>query len=88
MERFVNKGILSVIMLSPSLCMIQICDQSINEVYEQFDKIEAEIIALGKVEVDLRQTFSANLQCIDNIQLRSQITEYIDQVFVDEVAFV
>ncbi|WP_294297555.1 efflux RND transporter periplasmic adaptor subunit [uncultured Chryseobacterium sp.] len=55
---------------------------------EQAEPVQAEIITLDPEEAVVEQTFPASLQGKDNVQLRPQISGYIDKIYVDEGAYV
>lgn len=67
---------------------IQGCKNAKNEVEDQPETVQAEVFTLQPSDAALEQTFPASLQGKDNIQLRPQITGYIDKIFVDEGAYV
>lgn len=60
-------------------------DQDRNE---QEEPVRAEVITLHPEGGVVEQAFPANLQGKDNVQLRPQISGYIDKIYVDEGAFV
>ena len=55
---------------------------------EQEEPVQAEIMTLHPEEAVVEQTFPASLQGKDNVQLRPQISGYIDKIYVDEGAYV
>lgn len=55
---------------------------------EQEEPVQVEIITLHPEEAVVEQTFPASLQGKDNVQLRPQISGYIDKIYVDEGAYV
>uniref|UniRef100_A0AAU6WUC4 Efflux RND transporter periplasmic adaptor subunit n=1 Tax=Chryseobacterium endophyticum TaxID=1854762 RepID=A0AAU6WUC4_9FLAO len=55
---------------------------------EQAEPVQAEIMTLHPEEAVVEQTFPASLQGKDNVQLRPQISGYIDKIYVDEGAYV
>ncbi len=59
-----------------------------NEQAEQSMPVKADLISLYPDEAVIEQSYPANLQATDNIQLRPQVSGYIQKVYVDEGAFV
>lgn len=55
---------------------------------EQEEPVQVEIMTLHPEEAVVEQTFPASLQGKDNVQLRPQISGYIDKIYVDEGAYV
>ncbi|WP_293787883.1 efflux RND transporter periplasmic adaptor subunit [uncultured Pedobacter sp.] len=55
---------------------------------KQAEPVQAEIMTLDPEEAMVEQTFPASLQGKDNVQLRPQISGYIDKIYVDEGAYV
>ncbi|KAA0129312.1 efflux RND transporter periplasmic adaptor subunit [Chryseobacterium sp. SN22] len=55
---------------------------------DQAEPVQAEVMILHPAEAVVEQTFPAGLQGKDNVQLRPQISGYIDKIYVDEGAYV
>ena len=66
----------------------QSCKNSASESEQQSETLYAEIMTLKPEDAEISQSFPANLQGKDNVQLRPQISGYIDRIYVDEGAFV
>lgn len=70
-----------------AMLFVQSCKNTESET-RQSANVEAEIISLQPTTAIIDQSFPASLQGKDNVQLRPQISGYIDKIFVDEGAFV
>ncbi|MGV0924474.1 efflux RND transporter periplasmic adaptor subunit [Empedobacter tilapiae] len=88
MKRFIHNKILIASLLLVSTYILQSCKNSEKEVTEQAEIIQAEILTLHSTEAVIDQTYPTNLEGKDNIQLRPQISGYIDKIYVDEGAYV
>lgn len=77
-----------LILFFTSLLAFQSCKNSEKETAEQAETVQAEILTLQPTEAVIVQTFPASLQGKDNVQLRPQISGYIDKIYVDEGNFV
>lgn len=55
---------------------------------KQAEPVQAEIMTLHPEDGVVEQAFPASLQGKDNVQLRPQISGYIDKIYVDEGAYV
>lgn len=88
MKRFINQNIIIAGLLLVSAYALQSCGNSEKNKQHQNEAVQAEVITLQPTEAILDQTFPASLQGKDNIQLRPQISGYIDKIYVDEGAFV
>lgn len=88
MKRFIHNKILIASLLLVSTYILQSCKNSEKEVTEQEEIIQAEILTLHSTEAVIDQTYPTNLEGKDNIQLRPQISGYIDKIYVDEGAYV
>lgn len=75
-------------LLFTAMLFFQSCKSADKETAEQPETIQAEVLTLQPSEAVIDQTFPASLQGKDNIQLRPQISGYIDKIYVDEGAFV
>ncbi|MCJ8155542.1 efflux RND transporter periplasmic adaptor subunit [Chryseobacterium sp. SSA4.19] len=54
----------------------------------QAEPVQVEVMILRPEEAVVEQTFPASLQGKDNVQLRPQISGYIDKIYVDEGTYV
>lgn len=54
----------------------------------QAEPVQAEVMTLHPGEAEIEQSFPASLQGKDNIQLRPQISGYIDKIYFDEGTYV
>lgn len=88
MKHFISKKILLASLLLASMYTLQSCGNKTNNQQEQPETVAAELLTLQAGDAEINQTFPANLQGRDNIQLRPQISGYIDKIYVDEGAFV
>ncbi len=88
MKRFINQNIIIAGLLLVFAYALQSCGNSEKNEQHQNEAVQAEVITLQSTEAILDQTFPASLQGKDNIQLRPQISGYIDKIYVDEGAFV
>lgn len=88
MKHFIHNKILIASLLLISTYILQSCKNSEKEVTERAEIIQAEILTLHSTEAEIDQTYPTNLEGKDNIQLRPQISGYIDEIYVDEGAYV
>lgn len=88
MKRFINQKIIIAGLLLVFAYALQSCGNSEKNEQHQNEAVQTEVITLQPTEAILDQTFPASLQGKDNIQLRPQISGYIDKIYVDEGAFV
>ncbi|WP_460685833.1 efflux RND transporter periplasmic adaptor subunit [Niabella aquatica] len=88
MKRFIKKKIRALVLFFTVILFIQSCKNSGNETSKQPAAVQAEVLTLQPTGAVIDQTFPASLQAKDNVQLRPQISGYIDKIFVDEGAFV
>ncbi|GEM53505.1 RND transporter [Empedobacter brevis NBRC 14943 = ATCC 43319] len=68
--------------------LLQSCSNSNKEVAQKNEIQEVEVLTLQPTETVIDQIYPANLQGKENIQLRPQISGYIDKIYVDEGAYV
>jgi len=87
MKRFIHQKALILVLLMASTCL-QSCGNAENKEQQQNETLQAEVLTLKPGDAVIEQTFPANLQGKDNIQLRPQISGYIERIYVDEGAFV
>ena len=88
MKRLINRNVKRSVLLFAILLMASACKNSDKETEQPTPSVEAEILTLQPTDAVIDQTFPASLQGKDNVQLRPQISGYIDKIFVDEGAFV
>lgn len=88
MKRFISKKITIASISLVSVYVFQSCGNAENHQQEQTETIEAEVLTLQVGDAEIIQTFPANLEGKDNVQLRPQISGYIDKIYVDEGAYV
>lgn len=88
MKRLINTNVKRSVLLFAVLVMASACKNSDKETEQPTPSVEAEILTLQPTDAVIDQTFPASLQGKDNVQLRPQISGYIDKIFVDEGAFV
>lgn len=88
MKRLINTNVKRSVLLFAVLVMTSACKNPDKETEQPTPSVEAEILTLQPTDAVIDQTFPASLQGKDNVQLRPQISGYIDKIFVDEGAFV
>lgn len=71
-----------------AMLFLESCKISDKGTGQPSETVYAEVLTLQPGEAVIEQTFPASLQGKDNIQLRPQISGYIDKIYVDEGAFV
>lgn len=64
------------------------CNKTEQNTQDSPQTIEAEVLPLQIVNAQIDQSFRTNLQGKTNIELRPQISGYIDKIYVDEGAYV
>lgn len=87
MKYLTSKKINLLQLVCLAMLFVQSCKNTESET-RQSENVEAEIISLQPTTAVIDQSFPASLQGKDNVQLRPQISGYIDKIFVDEGAFV
>lgn len=88
MKCFVKNKINVLILFLAVVILFQSCKNDNKETNQQPETVQAEVLTLQLSDAVIEQAFPANLQGKDNIQLRPQISGYIDKIFVDEGAYV
>ena len=88
MKRFINQKIIIAGLFLASAYALQSCENSEKSEQHQNEPVQAEVISLQPTDAVIDQIFPASLQGKDNVQLRPQISGYIDKIYVDEGAFV
>lgn len=88
MKRLIKQRIIIAALLLASTYALQSCGNAKNNEQHQNETVQAEVISLQPTNAVIDQTFPASLQGKDNVQLRPQISGYIDKIYVDEGAFV
>jgi len=76
------------ILLFIGIFLLQGCKDGQSDTVEAPLDISAEILILQKTEAIIEQSFPASLMGKDNVQLRPQISGYIEKIYVDEGDFV
>lgn len=76
-----------LMLLFTVILFFQSCKNPENKTEQQSETVQAEVLTLQPTEAVIDQSFPASLQGKDNIQLRPQISGYIDKIYVDEGAF-
>ena len=79
-----NTGFLSAVVL----LVISCGSNNDKEQAEQAEPVQAEVMIIQPQEAVVDQSFPASLQGKDNVQLRPQISGYVDKIYADEGAFV
>jgi len=75
-------------LLLTAILFLQSCKNTEQDTADQPETVVAAVLTLQPGEAVIEQTFPASLQGKDNIELRPQISGYIDKIYVDEGAFV
>ncbi|MBL3655126.1 efflux RND transporter periplasmic adaptor subunit [Fulvivirga sediminis] len=88
MKRLIQKKQTALMLFLAAAIFIQSCNNSKNEIEQEHDTIKAEVITLQPTDAVINKAFPTSLQGKDNIQLRPQISGYIDKIYVDEGAYV
>ncbi|PLK42448.1 efflux RND transporter periplasmic adaptor subunit [Emticicia sp. TH156] len=70
------------------MMLFQSCKNDQHDTPSESKNIQAEIMVLQPTEALINQTYPTSLQGKENVQLRPQISGYIEKIFVDEGAFV
>lgn len=87
MKRLIRKmNVVPVLFIG--IFLLQSCSNSNKEVAQKNEIQEVEVLTLQPTETVIDQIYPANLQGKENIQLRPQISGYIDKIYVDEGAYV
>ena len=87
MKRLIRKmNVVPVLFIG--IFLLQSCSNSNQEVAQKNEIQEVEVLTLQPTETVIDQIYPANLQGKENIQLRPQISGYIDKIYVDEGAYV
>lgn len=87
MKHLITKKQNFLILFFTATFFILSCKNLKNKVAEQPEMVQAEVLILQPSDATIEQAFPANLQGKSNIQLRPQISGYIDKIFVDEGAY-
>ncbi|WP_314060556.1 efflux RND transporter periplasmic adaptor subunit [Empedobacter brevis] len=87
MKRLIRKmNVVPVLFIG--IFLLKSCSNSNKEVAQKNEIQEVEVLTLQPTETVIDQIYPANLQGKENIQLRPQISGYIDKIYVDEGAYV
>lgn len=88
MKLFIIHNAKITTLLFTALLFFQSCKNEEKDNIEQAQTVAAEVLTLQSGEAVIEKTFPASLQGKNNIELRPQISGYIDKIYVDEGAFV
>lgn len=88
MKLFIIHNAKITTLLLTALLFFQSCKNEEKDNIEQAQTVAAEVLTLQSGEAVIEKTFPASLQGKNNIELRPQISGYIDKIYVDEGAFV
>ncbi|MCP1994602.1 efflux RND transporter periplasmic adaptor subunit [Flavobacterium sp. HSC-61S13] len=88
MKRLLAKNTPIFVLFSTAILLFHSCKQAETESQTELVTVQAQLLTLHPTTAVIEQSFPASLQGKDNIQLRPQISGYIDKIFVDEGAFV
>ncbi|WP_419212409.1 efflux RND transporter periplasmic adaptor subunit [Maribacter sp. X9] len=88
MKYLINKTRNVGLLFLTAILFFQSCKEPKDETAQQVETVQAEVLSLQPSDAVIEQAFPASLQGKDNIQLRPQISGYIDKIFVDEGAYV
>lgn len=88
MKRSIKRKINILPLLATTMLFLHGCGNSNDEAEQQPEVMQVEVLTLQPSEAIIEQTFPASLEGKENIQLRPQISGYIDKIFVDEGAYV
>ncbi|MDQ1096745.1 MULTISPECIES: efflux RND transporter periplasmic adaptor subunit [Chryseobacterium] len=89
MKHIRNYSILNTAFCIVILLLVQSCkDGNLNNQAMQAEAVQAEVLMLHPGEAVVEQAFPASIQGKENVQLRPQISGYIDKIYADEGAFV
>ncbi len=87
MNSFIGKKI-SVLIFFVAMLLLHSCNNSSEKDTQQSEKLQAEVLTLLPSDAIIEQTFPASLQGKENVQIRPQISGYIEKIYIDEGAFV
>lgn len=88
MKHFIKKTVNILSLLFTGILFFQSCKNAGKNSAQHPQQVSAEVLTLQPSQAVIDQTFPASLQGKDNIELRPQISGYIDKIYVDEGAFV
>lgn len=88
MKHLMQKKPNILLWLLTAVFFIQSCKNSNSELERQAETVQAEVITLQLTNAVINKSFPTILQGKVNIQLRPQISGYIDKILVDEGAYV
>jgi len=87
MNSFIGKKI-SVLIFFAAMLLLHSCTNSNGKDIQPSESVQAEVLTLERSDATIEQTFPASLQGKENVQIRPQISGYIEKIYVDEGAFV
>lgn len=88
MKRYIKKKTNVLALFAATMLLLHSCGRSNQEAAQQPEMLQAEVLTLQPSDAIIEQTFPASLEGKANIQLRPQISGYIDKIFVEEGAYV
>lgn len=88
MKSSLSKKSTVLLLFFTAVVLFQSCKKANDETAQETVTSEAELYTLQRVDAEIDQTFPASLQGKTNIELRPQISGYIDKIYIDEGAFV
>lgn len=77
-----------LVLFLTTMLSLHSCNKTEQNTQDSPQTIEAEVLPLQIVNAQIDQSFRTNLQGKTNIELRPQISGYIDKIYVDEGAYV
>lgn len=87
MNSFIGKKI-SVLIFFVAMLLLHSCTNSNGKDIQPSESVQAEVLTLERSDATIEQTFPASLQGKENVQIRPQISGYIEKIYVDEGVFV
>lgn len=77
-----------MVLFFAAVLALQSCNWKEQNNQETPQAVDAEVLTLQLTDAVIEQSFPASLQGKTNIDLRPQISGYIDKIYVDEGAYV
>lgn len=88
MISFVSKKNNVIVLFLITILALHSCKSTEQNNQEAPQAVEAEVLTLQLTDAVIKQSFPASLQGKTNIELRPQISGYIDKIYVDEGGYV
>lgn len=88
MIRLISKKNNVMVLFFAAVLALQSCNWKEQNNQETPQAVDAEVLTLQLTDAVIEQSFPASLQGKTNIDLRPQISGYIDKIYVDEGAYV